>query len=148
MQHNFAARRVMMQDQRLGVVEQNLPRYAAKGTEGTLQSVKPAILPLMSIRAHMQSPRVAEGRDKEEDLDRSTANLDPAFTKVDLQLFTRLGLKPQRRTRCSNQFPSQRRRCAFDRPQADDQTFLGRQLLANHIGIAAMAVKPLGDPVR
>jgi hypothetical protein len=49
-----------------------------------------------------------------------------------------VGLKPPRRTCRRNQFLAQRGRCTFDCPQADDKTFLGRLLLANHIGVAAM----------
>jgi hypothetical protein len=75
----------MVQDQPLGVV-QNLTRHAAEGSEGALQSVEPTVLPLMSIRSHMQPPRVTQRRDEEEDLDRNATDLDPALTKVDLQL--------------------------------------------------------------
>ena len=33
MQHHLTAARVVVQDQRLGIVEQNLPRHAAEGPE-------------------------------------------------------------------------------------------------------------------
>ena len=72
-----------MQGQCLGVVEQNLSRHAAEGAEGALQSVEPTVLPRVSKRPHMQPARIAEGRDEEEDLDRNTADLHPAFTEVD-----------------------------------------------------------------
>jgi hypothetical protein len=58
-----------------------------------------------------------------------------------------MGLKPHRRTRRGNQFTTQRRRRTLHRAQADDETLLGRQLVTNHIGIAGMATKSLGDPV-
>jgi hypothetical protein len=58
-----------------------------------------------------------------------------------------MGLEPHRRSCRGNQFPAQWRRRTFNRPQADDQTLLGCQLLAYHIGIAGVAVKPLCDPV-
>ena len=148
MQHHLAAGRVMVQDQRLGVVEQHFLRHPTKGPESALQSVEPTVLPLMSIRPHMHSPRVAERRDEEEDFDRNTADLDPAFAEVDLQLGARMGLKPQRRTRRGSQLRAQRGRRTFHRPQADNEALLGRQLLANNIGIAGMATKPFGEPVR
>jgi hypothetical protein len=55
MQHHLTAGQVMVQDQRFGVVEQNLPRHAAEGPEGALQSVEPTVLPLVPIRPHMPS---------------------------------------------------------------------------------------------
>ena len=58
----------------------------------------------MAIRTHMEAARVAEGRDEEEDLDRGTTDLDPAFTEIDLQLLAGVGLKPQRCARRGNQF--------------------------------------------
>lgn len=136
-----------MQDQRLCIVEQNFLRHSAEGPEGTLQPVKPTVLPLMPIRPHMQPARVAEGRNKEKDLDRYTINLDPAFAEVDLQLLARMGLEPNRRTCRGNQLTAQRCRRTLHRPQADDETLLGCQLLANHISITGMATKPFGDPV-
>src|ERR1700761_266093 len=90
MQHHLAAGRVMMQDQRLGVVGQNLPWHAAESSQGALQSVEPTVLPLMSIRAHMQPARVAECRHEEGHLDRNTADLDTAFAEIDLQLLARV----------------------------------------------------------
>ena len=148
MQHHLTAGRVVVQDQRLGSVEQNVARHAAERPEGALQSIEPTFLPLVTIRPHMQPARVAEGRDEEKDFDRDAIDLNPAFTKVDLQLLTRMGLKPHRRTRCGNQLAPQRSRRTLDRSQADNKTFLRGQVLANHIGIAGMAAKPLGNPVR
>jgi hypothetical protein len=46
----------MMQDQRFGIVEQNFSRHAAEGAKGALQSLEPTVLPLISIRTHMQPP--------------------------------------------------------------------------------------------
>jgi hypothetical protein len=147
MQHHLAAGRIMMQNQCLAIVEQNFPRHAAEGAERALQSVEPTVLPLMSIRPHMQPTRVAEGCDEEKDFDRNTIDLNPALAEVDLQLLARLRLEPHRRTCRGNQLPAQRCRRTLDRPQADDDALLGCQLLANYIGVAGMATKPLGEPV-
>ena len=59
--------------------------------EGALQPIEPIVLPLVSIRTNMQPPRIAKGRDKEEDLDRDTTDLDPTFAEIDLQLLARGG---------------------------------------------------------
>jgi hypothetical protein len=138
----------MIQDQRLGIIQKNLACHPAESTEGTLHAVEPAVLPLMAIRADMQSPGIAERCDKQMDLYRNTADLHPAFTEVDLQLFAGLRLEPNCRTCRSNQLTPQRRNRAFHRTQTDTYTLLARQLLAHHIGIAGMATKTLAQPVR
>src|SRR4051812_41474167 len=48
-QHNLPTGRIMVQDQRLGVVEQNLAGHSAEGMERTLHAVEPAVLPLMAV---------------------------------------------------------------------------------------------------
>src|SRR5690242_2505869 len=53
MQHDLPDDRIMTQDQRLGIVERNLARYAAEGTEHALHAVEPAVLLLMAIGADM-----------------------------------------------------------------------------------------------
>ena len=59
-QHDLPAGRNMIQDQRLGIIQKNLACHPAESTEGTLYAVEPAILPLMALRADMQSPGIAE----------------------------------------------------------------------------------------
>ena len=56
-QHDLPAGRIMVQDQRLGVVEQNLAWHPAEGTERTLHTVEPAFLPLMAVGADMRRRR-------------------------------------------------------------------------------------------
>ena len=148
MQHDLPAGRIMIQDQRLGIIQKNLACHPAEGTEGTLHAVEPAVLPLMAIRADMQSPGIAERCDKQMHLHRNPADLHPAFTEVDLQLFAGLCLEANCRACRSNQLTPQRCDRAFHRTQTDYYTLLARQLLAHHIGIAGMATKPLAQPVR
>jgi hypothetical protein len=58
MQQHFSGGRIMVQDQRPGVVEQNFARHTAEGTESTLHAVEPVVLLLMAVGADMQAARV------------------------------------------------------------------------------------------
>ena len=110
--------------------------------------IDPGVLSQCGQRTCVCLWAIAERCDKQMDLHRNTADLHPAFTEVDLQLFAGLRLEPNCRTCRSNQLSPQRRNRAFHRTQTDTYTLLARQLLAHHIGIAGMATKTLAQPVR
>jgi hypothetical protein len=76
--------RIMVQDQRPGVVEQNFARHTAEGTESTLHAVEPVILLLVAVGADMQAARVAQRCYEQVDFDHRATDLYPAFTEVDL----------------------------------------------------------------
>ena len=63
--------------------------HPAKLGKGALQARKPALLALIAERSHMQPPRIAERRDKQEHLDLAAGDLDQALAKVDLKLLAR-----------------------------------------------------------
>ena len=66
-EHHLAGPRVVVRDQRAGVVEQDLGRQPAEVAEGALDPVEPGRLPLVPERAHEGPARVAEGGDEQED---------------------------------------------------------------------------------
>jgi hypothetical protein len=143
MQHDLPAGRIMMQDQRLGVVEQDLARHATEGAERALHAIEPAVLLLMAIGAHMQATRVTQRGHEQKDFDRRATDRHPALAEIDLQLFARLRLKADRRTGRRNQLSPQRGNRTFHRAQADHDVLLPPQLLANHIRVARMLIQPL-----
>jgi hypothetical protein len=136
----------MIRNQRSSVIKQNLLGNSTKLGERTLQAGKPALLALVSERSYMQPPRKPKRRDKQEHLDLAAGDLDQALTKVDLKLLARRGLKPHRRSRLRRQLSPIRRNRTLDGAKTDDNTLLGKQLLANDVGVPAMAFKSLPQP--
>jgi hypothetical protein len=61
---HLPAGRVMVIDQRPGIVEQHLPRHPGKVPECAVQAVKPGRLPLMPEGPDKRTPRVAQCRHK------------------------------------------------------------------------------------
>jgi hypothetical protein len=96
--------------------------------------------------AGIDPARVAERGDEQENPHRLLADPHPAFAEVDLQLPPRRRLEAHRRQRLRRELAPQVRHRPLDRAQADDNPQLGRQLLAHHVGIAAVAAQPLGQP--
>src|SRR5271166_6012080 len=141
-----ARHRIMLNHQGPRIVEQHLLGHPAKLGEVALQADKPALLALIAERSHMQPPRIAERRDKQERLDLAAGDLDQALAKVDLELLARRRLKARRRPRLRRELPTIRLNRSLDRAQADDDALLGSQLLADHVRIAAMAGKALLKP--
>ncbi len=90
----------------------------------------------------MAPPRVAERRHEHERLDLSTADLDQVLAEVDLQLPPRRRLESRRCEGLGLQRLPIGLNRALQRPPADGQTLLGKQLLAHHVGIAAMPDEP------
>ena len=96
----------------------------------------------------MQATRITQRGHEQIDLHRHATDLHPAFAEVDLQLFTRLRLKADRRTCRSNQLSPQRGDRTLYRAQTDRYILLPRQLLPNHIRVARMATKTFAQPLR
>jgi hypothetical protein len=113
---NLACCWIMVEDERARIVEKHLFGHAAECKERRFDPVEPIILLLIAIDAHMQTAGIAERGDEKEDLLRLAADCCPAFAKIDLQLFTWLRLKPDRRSCRRNQLPPQRCNRSLDGP--------------------------------
>ncbi len=136
----------MAQDQRPGIVEQNLLGHAAERREGALHPLEPVLLPFADEGPDMDPARVAERRHEERHQLRRALDLDAPLPEVDLQLLARTGLEPHRRPRLGAKLPTQMRHRTLDRAQAHLGALLGCELLADNVGIARVAAKPLLDP--
>ena len=139
--------RIVVIDQRAGVVEQHLPRHPAKMAKRTLDPVEPGRLPLVPEGLHENPPRVAQGRDEQVDAHALTGDRGAHLAKIDLHLVTRRRLETHRRARLGTQFLAQMRHRPLHRAQADLDAVLAFEILAHDIGIAAVTTKPLGQPV-
>src|SRR3954469_23713385 len=143
---NRPAHRVVAHDKRAWIVHQHFLRHTAEGRECALEPGEPMLLPLGPERTHMEPSRVPERRHEHECLHFRPSDLDQALPEVDLQLPTRWRLKPRRRQRLRLQRLAIGLHGALQRPPADCHAFLGQQVLAHHIGIAAMPNEPLAKP--
>jgi len=90
--------------------------------------------------------RIAKRGNKQIGADSVAADLDQALAKVDLHLLAWRRLKAHRCSRFRLQLLPVRLHCPLHRPKAGDDSLLGRQLLADYVGIAAMATQPLPQP--
>jgi hypothetical protein len=143
---DLARRRVVVEHQGPGVVEQDLLGHAPERPEGALQPLEPVLLALAAERAHVQPARVAEGGDEQEDPDRLAGDLDPPLAEVDLELPARRGLEAHRGARLRRQLAAQGRHRPLDRAQADADPVLGQQLLPDHVRVAPVPPEPLREP--
>jgi hypothetical protein len=88
-----------------------------------------------------------QGWRQQEYLHLGIGDLNQARAKIDLKLLAGRRLKPL----CGSRLPCQRAPIwchrPLDRAQADEEALLGDQLLANDVPVAAMALKPLPQPV-
>ncbi|WP_430709491.1 hypothetical protein [Mesorhizobium captivum] len=91
----------------------------------------------------MQPSRMPERRHEHECLDLRAADLDQTLAEVDLQLSPRRRLEPRCRQRRGPQRLTIGLHGALQCSPADRQAFLGQQILAHHIRIAAMPNEPL-----
>src|SRR5690606_25431735 len=145
--HHLSGSGIMMGDQSPRVIEEDFLGYAAEGAERPLHTFEPMLLPLAREGTYMHAPRVPQGGNEEEDFVGRASNLDPPLAKVDLQLLTRSGLKPDRGLCLRPHGLAQWSNCPLHCRQADRDAFLGRKLLAHHIGIARVPPKSLRQPV-
>jgi hypothetical protein len=95
---------------------------------------------------HMQPPRMPERRHEHECFDLRLADLHQALAEVDLQLPARWRFEPRRRQRLSPERLTIGLHGALQRSPADRHAFLGQQVLAHDIRIAAMPNEPLAQP--
>ena len=132
--------------QRPRIVEQHLLRHPTKMAKRRLDAVHPRRLPLMAERFRVNPPRVAQRRDKQVHAQALAADRHPGLAKIDLQLMPGRCLKSNRRSRLGAHRPAPPRYRPLDRAQAHRNPLLARQILAHHVGLAAMLPKPLGQP--
>ena len=132
--------------QRPRIVEQHLLRHPTKMAKRRLDAVHPRRLPLMAERLRVNPPRVAQRRDKQVHAQALAADRHPGLAKIDLQLMPGRCLKSNRRSRLGAHRPAPPRYRPLDRAQARRNPLLARQILAHHVGLAAMLPKPLGQP--
>ena len=83
---------------------------------------------------------------EDNDFDRFARFLMIALAEVDLQLSARWRLEPRRCQRLGLQRLAIRLHGALQRSPADRHVFLGQQVLAHHIRIAAVPDEPLAQP--
>ncbi len=137
---------VMLYDQGTGIVEQHFFGHAAELHERAFQAVEPVLLPFVAEGSDMMPARVAQRGDEQVDANLGAADLNQPFTKIDLQLLARRCLEPHRRARFRRKLLA----IALYRPlncaQADNDAFLGCQLLADHVSIAAVLPQTLLEP--
>src|SRR3546814_4550682 len=71
----------------------------------------------------------------------------PRLAEVDLQVMARRRPEPSRRPRRRLQLATPTRNTALDRAKAHRDPMFGRQLLAHHVGVAAVPEEPLAQPL-
>ena len=145
---HLARHRIVVLDQRRGVVEQQLARQPAEVPERALDPLQPRRLPLMRERLDVNPTRVAQHGDEQiHPAPLAALHHDPPLAEVDLQLPFRRRLEPHRRQRRRRKLLPQVRHRPLHRAQARHHAQLGRQLLAHHVGVAAVATQPLSNPL-
>lgn len=143
---HLAGDRIVVVDQRSGVVDQDLRRHPAKVAEGAFQPIKPRPLALMAKGRHIPTPRVAQRRHEQKDPDHLAADRHPRRTKVDLQLPPRRRLKAHTGARLRFQLTAMITDRPLDRAQADPNVVLALQVLTNHVGVAPVLPQPFPQP--
>ena len=138
---------IVAHHERARVVHQHLLRHAAKGCECALEAAEPVLLLLGPERPHMQPPRVPERRHEHERLDPGATDLDQTLAEVDLQLSAGRRFEPRRRQSFRFERLPVRLHRPLQSPPAHRQPLLGQQILAHHVGVAAMPHEPLAQPV-
>jgi hypothetical protein len=133
--------------QRPRVVHERLLRNAPEVRERRLDPVEPRRLPLVPERLNEDPTRIAERRHEQIDPHALAADLDPQLAKVDLKLPPRRRLEPHAGPRLRPKRLAQARHRPLDRAQRHRYAKLARQILSHHVGVAAMAPKPLGQKV-
>ncbi|BCX81128.1 hypothetical protein MIT9_P0706 [Methylomarinovum caldicuralii] len=140
---DFPGHRIMPIHQRPGIVEQKLLDNPAKMPEGRLDPRQPGRLALMGKRHHKAPPAVTQGRHKQMHPHLLPGNHHHTLTKVDLHLFAGRRLEPHRRPALRFQAPAKTCHSPLHRPQGNLNPMHPLQLLAHHLGIAAMTAELL-----
>ena len=138
-EHHLAGLRVVVRDQRAGVVEQDLGRQPAEVAEGALDPVEPRRLPLVPERSDEDAARVAWSRrtgrpgwlgpDVPRSLRQSICICRPG------------GVSNRTVARASAASSRRMRDRALDGAKADADAALGQEFLPHHVGVAPMAPK-------
>ena len=145
-EHDTARCGIVLHDQGTRIIEQYLLGHAAELHEGAFQAIEPALLPFVVERSDMVPARVAQRGDEQVGANLAAADLDQTFAKIDLQLLAGRRLEPHRRARLRRKLLAIALYRPLDRAQADDDAFLGCQLLADHVGIAVVLPQTLLQP--
>jgi hypothetical protein len=134
--------------ERLGVVEQDLARHPAEVPEGQLQPVEPGVLALVAEGGDEEAPGVARRGHGQVDPHRLAADLGGGGggAEASLEPVAGRGLEAERRARLGRQLAPHPADGALDRAQADREAVLGQQLLADHVGVAAVTPQALAGP--
>jgi hypothetical protein len=114
--------------------------------EGALHAAEPSRLAFVIEDRYVGTPRVAERRHKQVHLDPLAGDRHCDLAEVDLQLLARRGLVAHGGDFGCPQFTTKRRDRALDRTQTNRDSMLPLQILAHHIGVAAMLLQPLVQP--
>src|SRR6516165_1633624 len=136
----------MLDYQGPGVVQQDLLRHSAELGKRAFQSVEPALLSLVAKRPDVMPARITERGNEQIRAHFAADDLDQALTKIDLHLLARRCLKPHRRPRLRRKLLAIPLHRPLNRAQADGDALLGSQLLADHVGVAAMTAQALPQP--
>ena len=98
-------------------------------------------------RTPLITPRVAQRRHKQVDLDPFLAGPDLRVAEVDLQLMPRARFKAHRRLPPCPQLSPPRLNPQLHRAQTNHNSMFAGQFLADHIGIAVVPEEPFSQPV-
>src|SRR5512134_823959 len=142
----LAGRRIVMLDQCPGIVDQHLRRDAAKVMKGSFQTVKPCALAFMAKSRDKPTPGVAKGRNEQKNPDDLATDRSPRRAEVDLQLPPRRRLKPHAGALLGFQLTPEITNGPLHRAQADPETVLALQLLADHVSVAPVLPQPFTKP--
>ena len=80
--HHRARRRIVIDDQRTRIVDQDFLRHPAKLDKRALQPIEPALLPLIVERPDVRAPRIAERSNEQIGAYFRPANFHQALAEV------------------------------------------------------------------
>jgi hypothetical protein len=143
-EHHGTACRIVLDHERTRVIEQDFLGRPAKLRERTFQPNEPALLPFVAECPDVTAARVAKRGNKQ-----VGAQLAPPIStrrspKSICSCLPKRGLKPRVVARAcaanSRRYGTSR---TLDRAKTDDDVLLGKEFLANDVGIPAMSLKSL-----
>jgi hypothetical protein len=132
---------VVRQHQRLGVVQQDLTRDAAKVGEGAFQPSQPGRLPFMAEGRHIAQPGIAQRRNKDMHLLPGPVDLQRSGAKINLQLLPGRRFETHCRPSLRRPFRSVAPAGPFHRAQAHRHALLPLQFLPHYVAVAAVLCK-------
>jgi hypothetical protein len=115
-EHDLARHRIVANDQRLGIVEQDLAGHSTEVAERPFQALEPSGLALVAERRNETAARVAQRRHEQIDPRHLFADLDERRAEVDLQLPARRCLEAHARPRLGKQIAAHISHRPLDRP--------------------------------